>query len=64
MDCIRRFESYFEEMLIAVPPLVRDGLSDEEILEQVTPPSDMENWWRFFDWKHAKNVALIREFNL
>ena len=64
MDCIARFESYFEEMMAAVPPLIRDGLTDEEIVKQVPPPSDMENWWRFFDWKHAKNVALIREFGV
>ncbi len=63
LSCIERFESYFEEMMAAVPPLVARGLSDEEIIEQVPPPPDMENWWRFVAWKHAKNVALIREFH-
>ncbi|HEX8463686.1 MAG TPA: MBL fold metallo-hydrolase [Abditibacterium sp.] len=62
MSCIARFETYFEEMLEKVPPLISRGLSDEEIASQVPPPEDMASWWRFFAWKHAKNIALIREF--
>jgi glyoxylase-like metal-dependent hydrolase (beta-lactamase superfamily II) len=62
MGCIRRFETYFEEMIAKVPPLLAQGLSREEIEKQVPPPADMENWWRFFAWKHAKNIELIAEF--
>ena len=57
-----RFRSYMDEMLDRVPALIKAGKSDEEILAQIGPPSDMADWWRFTDWKHAKNVALIREF--
>jgi hypothetical protein len=57
-----RFRSYFEDMMARVPPLIEEGLSDAQILERVEPPSDMAAWWRFTDWKHAKNVELIRAF--
>ncbi len=61
MSCVRRFETYFEEMLQKVPPLVGQGMANEEIEKQVPPPADMENWWRFTAWKHAKNIELIAE---
>ncbi len=61
LACIIRFESYLDEMLEQVPPLIAQGLSDEGIIEQVPPPPDMSEWFRFVAWKHAKNVALIRE---
>jgi cyclase len=62
LACIIRFESYLDDMLEQVPLLVAQGLSDEQIIEQVPPPPDMSEWFRFVAWKHAKNVALIREF--
>lgn len=62
MSCISRFESYFEEMMQKVPALAAQGLSNEEIEKQIPPPADMDNWWRFTAWKHAKNIELITEF--
>jgi cyclase len=62
MACIQRFSKYFEEMLQSVPPLVQQGLSTEEIEAKVLPPEDMRDWWRFFDWKHKKNIELISQF--
>lgn len=64
MGCITRFESYFEEMLSSTVPMIAEGLSDEQILQRLPTPADMEGWWRFHAWKHAKNVALIREFTV
>jgi len=49
-----RFCDYFEEMLAAVPPRVRNGQSTEEIEREVPPPADMRDWWRFVDWKHKR----------
>ncbi len=49
-------------MLQKVPPLIEAGKSDEEILKEIPPPSNLSEWWRFTDWKHAKNVDLIRQF--
>jgi len=62
LDHIRRFRVYFEEMLAQVPPLVKAGKSNEEIKREIAPPADMESWWRFTAWKHAKNIELIAEF--
>lgn len=58
---IRRMREYFEQMLKDVPPLIAQGLSDEQIVEKLAPPEDMREWWRFTAWKHAANVVLIRE---
>ncbi len=63
IEQLRRFRAYFEEMLSTVPPLIAAGKSDEEILAQLKPPQDMASWWRFTDWKHAKNIELIRQFH-
>jgi glyoxylase-like metal-dependent hydrolase (beta-lactamase superfamily II) len=62
LDHIRRFLSYFEQMLQEVPPLLAQGKSVEEIERQVPPPEDMHDWWRFVAWKHKKNIELIAEF--
>ena len=29
--------------------------------DKISEPTDMADWWRFNDWKHAKNVALIHK---
>ena len=62
LDNIRRFESYLNEMLERVPPLLKAGKSTDEIASEIPPPDDMKDWWRFVDWKHAKNIELIAEF--
>jgi glyoxylase-like metal-dependent hydrolase (beta-lactamase superfamily II) len=61
LDNIRQFLSYLDELLQKVPPLVQAGLSVEEIEEQVPPPQNMADWWRFTAWKHTKNIAMIKE---
>ena len=53
---LRRFLAYFDELLKQVPPLVRKGLSLDEIEAQIPPPDDMKDWWRFVDWKHRRNL--------
>lgn len=61
MSCVHRFEAYFEMMVEKVSPLVGQGMTNEEIEKQVLPPADMEHWWRFAAWKHAKNIELLAE---
>lgn len=58
---VKQFLDYFNQMLTDVPPLLKQGLSAEEIEKQIPAPSDMHDWWRFVDWKHRKNIELIRE---
>lgn len=60
LEHLARFGEYFEMMLEKVPPLKEK--SAEEIEKLVPPPADMEEWWRFFEWKHKKNIELILEF--
>lgn len=61
LEHIRRFVQYFEQLLQEVPPLLAQGQSPEQIEKQIAPPEDMRDWWRFFDWKHARNIVLIAE---
>ena len=61
-DHVRRFLSYFDQMLQDVPALVSQGKTLDEIEKLVTPPSDMEEWWRFAAWKHKKNIELLAEY--
>lgn len=61
---IRRFLEYFDDMLELVLPLAAAGQSVDEIEQQVLPPEDMQDWWRFTAWKHKKNIELISTFSL
>jgi cyclase len=58
-DHIRRWLAYFEEMLERVPAEARRGKAPAQILEETPPPADMRDWWKFTDWKHARNVELL-----
>lgn len=59
LEHLERFSQYLEWMLAEVPPLLAQGLSVEEVEAQLPPPADMEDWWRFYAWKHKKNIELI-----
>ncbi len=63
-DCtlahLQRFSDYFEALLEKVPPLA--GTALDELEKIVPPPADMKDWWRFFDWKHRKNLELLTRF--
>lgn len=61
IEHLRRFQTYFEDLLQKVPPLAAKGLSLDEIEAQIPPPEDMKDWWRFVDWKHRKNLEMIIE---
>ena len=58
---IARFVSYLNDMMERVPALAREGKSQDEIAGSIPPPADMEDWWRFSAWKHAKNIEMICE---
>jgi glyoxylase-like metal-dependent hydrolase (beta-lactamase superfamily II) len=59
LDHIRRFRTYFEEMLETVSRMHREGKTIEQIEAAVPAPADMADWWRFNEWKHARNITLI-----
>jgi glyoxylase-like metal-dependent hydrolase (beta-lactamase superfamily II) len=58
---IRRWLAYFDELLERVPKMVKEGRSLAEIEDAFPPPEDMRDWWRFVDWKHARNLKLVAE---
>ena len=58
---ITRFRSYLDEMLEVVPRLLHEGLNTDQIAQKISVADDMKDWWRFPDWKHARNIALIEE---
>jgi len=64
LENLRQYLSYLDELLEKVPPLAQAGQSVEEIEKQVPPPDEMKDWWRFTDWKHAKNIEMIRDETL
>ena len=59
---IHRFLEYFDALLEVVPPLAAAGKSVEQIESEVPPPDDMQDWWRFIDWKHKKNIEMLATF--
>lgn len=59
---IRRWLTYFDELLEQVPPLARAGRSVDEIEADLEPPADMSYWWRFVDWKHRRNLELVAAY--
>jgi cyclase len=61
LDHIRRFRTYFDELLVTVSTLRREGRTLDQIEKEVLPPADMSDWWRFTDWKHARNITLIAD---
>ena len=61
LEHIRRFLSYFDDLLSRVPMLAKEGKSLDEIEAQIPPPADMEDWWRFTAWKHRKNIEMLME---
>jgi len=61
LENLRIFLRYLDEMLEKVPPLAQAGQLVEEIEKQLPPPAEMRDWWRFTDWKHAKNIEMIAE---
>jgi len=61
---LRRFIEYVDDLVARVPALRRSGASAEEVARQVPPPDDMQGWWRFTDWKHARNLERLREAGL
>ncbi len=56
---LSRFLAYFDDLLARVPALCRAGKTPAEVEQAVPPPDDMRDWWRFADWKHARNLQQL-----
>ncbi len=56
---LQRWVEYFHGLCETTVEGVRKGQSDEEVLEQLPPPDDMVDWWRFLDWKHDNSAEKV-----
>jgi glyoxylase-like metal-dependent hydrolase (beta-lactamase superfamily II) len=56
---LRRWLSYFHDMLEITQKLKARGIPKTEAINQVPPPKDMHDWWRFTEWKHAFTMERI-----
>jgi glyoxylase-like metal-dependent hydrolase (beta-lactamase superfamily II) len=54
-----RWVEYFDWLLETVAELAESGKSDRKITSIVTPPADMQSWWRFEAWKHADALSKV-----
>jgi glyoxylase-like metal-dependent hydrolase (beta-lactamase superfamily II) len=53
IDTLRRFVQYLHELGGQAADAAEQGLSDAQAENQLPPPEDMRDWWRFAEWKHA-----------
>lgn len=56
---LRRWLDYLHWLIEEAKAGCQRGLSDSQIIEQLPPPPDMRDWWRFLKWKHADTVAKV-----
>jgi cyclase len=59
---IRRWLSYFDELLARVPAMAASGAPASTIERDFPPPADMADWWRFVDWKHRRNLEMAAAY--
>ncbi len=48
-----RWVEYFRRLRRDAVRLTAEGLDDDAIRARLGPPEDMQDWWRFTQWKHA-----------
>lgn len=59
LEHVQRWLDYFAALQAEVADLAAQGLPVEQIQDRCPPPDDMKDWWRFVDWKHAQNIAIL-----
>lgn len=56
---LERWLEYFRWLDATVREAVAAGQRDRDIIETITPPEDMRDWWRFVDWKHENSIEKV-----
>mgnify|MGYP006281451045 CR=1 FL=1 len=56
---LARWRRYFTALVADVKDACARGLSDDQIREQLPPPEDMADWWRFRQWKHDDSLRKV-----
>ncbi|MFP4106539.1 MAG: MBL fold metallo-hydrolase [Phycisphaerae bacterium] len=58
-NVLRRYVDYIHWLRTECRRRVESDQSDRQILKEIKPPEDMEDWWRFTSWKHEDSVAKM-----
>jgi glyoxylase-like metal-dependent hydrolase (beta-lactamase superfamily II) len=58
-DTLKRFVEYLNWLVDETTRRVAEGQSDDEIEAALAPPEDMQDWWRFTEWKHADSRGKV-----
>lgn len=56
---LRRWVEYFRWLGREVSRACAEGKSDRQILRQLSPPEDMNHWWRLLQWKHEDSLRKV-----
>ncbi len=56
---LARWLEYFHWLVGEVASAVAAGADDAQIIDEIPPPADMLNWWRFVARKHADCIVRI-----
>ncbi len=56
---LRRWVDYYHWLVAQVSKACAGGGTDAEILRDISPPQDMQAWWRFVQWKHQDSVGKV-----
>ncbi|MCA1596722.1 MAG: MBL fold metallo-hydrolase [Chloroflexi bacterium] len=58
---LRRWLEYFDDIMARAPDWRQSGMDIAALKAQTPPPADMQDWWRFAAWKHARNLEMVTE---
>ncbi len=56
---LQRFTQYADRLISSVNSRMQNGKSKDRILEKISVPNDMPDWWRLDQWKHHHNVETV-----
>ena len=56
---LKHWVEYFHWLRERVAEACAEGKADSEIMEEIAPPEDMKNWWRFLLWKHEDSLTKV-----
>lgn len=54
---LQRWVQYFEQLRKDVAYACAASKTDQEIVQEITVPADMQTWWRFTLWKHQDSLT-------
>ncbi len=58
-DELKRWVEYFHWLVREVSGRCDGGQSERQIMREIAPPRDMDQWWRFEMWKHEDSLSKV-----